>query len=307
MTEEKNILECPACGFGRCEDRGKIAASLDADFSPKDARIGSGRLYECGQCGLFFRRPVLSQDQYTELYKGLDTHRWMEDGLRPDWDHLLGLVRKHSPGKRALDVGAFTGGFLSRLGTEWDRSVIEPNPSAQEKCREKGLKVIGSVVKDIKKAENFDVICLLDLLEHLVRPLDFLKELKPALSSEGVLVIYTGTTDAFSWRVQKADSWYARYLEHNSFMNKKWFRWAAEQLGMEILDYRTFCHFNFSAKARVHQALTGLFYEWNKSIKGPNPLKWLYPFNRVDKWQEPPVWNSLKDHCALVLRRRKGQ
>lgn len=306
MNNQKEGIsfECPCCRSLDCRSIGKIAVFLEDVFFSGSAKADPGKLYECRQCHLFFRWPVLSQERYTELYKKLATDRWPEEGTRPDWDTLLEIIKKYASGKKILDIGAFTGGFLNRLGPEWSKSVIEPNPLAQRKCEEKGLKMLGSVIEDVKTSEAFDVLCLLDLLEHMVQPYDFLEKLKKWTAPKGITVIYTGTTDALSWRIQQADIWYIRYPEHNSFMSKKWFQWAADKLGMDILHYETLSHFDFSGKQKIRQALAAMFYALNKSMPEKVFIKNVYPFNQISRWQGPPVWNSLKDHCAVVLRRR---
>lgn len=104
----------------------------------------------------------------------------------------LNLInRLHSNKGNLLDVGCGTGEFLNVCAkNNWNTTGIEPSDSARNFAKEQyGLNVVTEDSFAIFKEQQFDVITMWHVLEHVPHLNDRIQELKKALANDGVLLI----------------------------------------------------------------------------------------------------------------------
>lgn len=97
----------------------------------------------------------------------------------------------HSSGN-LLDVGSFAGKLLRKASSSgFVASGVEINPKLALYTKEKlGFEMICSEFQKLDLEENkYQVITIIDVLEHLVDPRDVLQKLTKGLAPEGILVI----------------------------------------------------------------------------------------------------------------------
>lgn len=116
------------------------------------------------------------------------------------------VAEKLPPKSCILDIGCHTGTFgkiLIQLGHQV--TGIDKNEEALEIARKNGLNVILGDIEDYKVLSSinkqFDVILLMDVLEHLLSPVEVLKRLHSLLKIDGCLII-TGPNVGY-WAVRK--------------------------------------------------------------------------------------------------------
>jgi 2-polyprenyl-3-methyl-5-hydroxy-6-metoxy-1,4-benzoquinol methylase len=105
-----------------------------------------------------------------------------------------------------LDVGCGPGVFLS-LAREagFDVTGVELEPTLADKARARGIEVLTGDVVSIPMGERrFDVITLLDLIEHVPEPVALLERCRQLLKPGGHVVVYTPNHDALIVRVAAA-------------------------------------------------------------------------------------------------------
>jgi len=91
-------------------------------------------------------------------------------------------------GRRWLDVGTGWGEVLELLGQSADCAIgVEPQHSARQHACDRGLDVRGSI--DDLGDEQFDVITLFHVLEHIIDPVAFLSALRGRLAPGGLLLV----------------------------------------------------------------------------------------------------------------------
>lgn len=208
-------------------------------------------LWLCERCSLRFRSPVPAAEAILDRYTPLKAEDHWRSSTHPIWPHLRTLIMR-SPERSILDVGCFRGDLLEWLGPEWDRYGIEPAASAAQVAAARGFRMLGSSVDDPGlRLPQLSAITLVDVIEHLPRPLEALRRLAPALVEGGRLVIFTGDTEAPSWRITGTRYWYSAIPEHVTFFNQSWFRWAAPHLGCSVGTMRRFPHDPASAVRRL--------------------------------------------------------
>lgn len=132
---------------------------------------------------------------YEDLYRLEDKHWWHISKRRA----VHKLIEKYSTQEnpKILDIGCGTGKNMEELQKFGDVCGLDSSPEALKFCGKRGLRNLkkGSAEKTNLKSNSFDIITLLDVLEHTDDNLT-LKEVKRILKPNGIIIL---TVPAFSW------------------------------------------------------------------------------------------------------------
>lgn len=166
--------------------------------------------------------------QYEELYRRHWWWRAREAAITAE----LERIRPAGGWRRLLDVGCGNGLFFDRLaelgqvsGVEPDTALLDPNGRWRH--------AIQAVPFDQKfqPGHQFDVILMLDVLEHLDQPEAALRHALALLAPGGVVVI---TVPAFQWLWTRHDD----LNHHRRRYNRRTFRELARHAGLRIAQER---------------------------------------------------------------------
>jgi SAM-dependent methyltransferase len=135
----------------------------------------------------------LRPDFYSE-YRQAEEHHWWFAGRRRILLSVLegALPAEPIPGSRQiLDVGCGTGMMLSELTRYGDAFGVDASEDALEACRSRGLKQVQRADSPPLpfERESFDVITVLDVLEHLDDDVGMLGDLHRLLRPGGLLLV----------------------------------------------------------------------------------------------------------------------
>ena len=143
----------------------------------------------------------MRKDFYKDLYKKEESHWWHKSKRR----FVRWLITTHTTKNNLtiLDVGCGTGKNmeeLSQFGNVWGVDVAD---EALSFCKKRGLINIkkGEAEHLPFNKESFDVVCVLDVLEHVDDKLT-VKEIKKVLRNEGFIIV---TVPAYDWLWSKWD------------------------------------------------------------------------------------------------------
>ena len=293
----------------RCAACGKVAIALGK--LPK--RIGTfyllnpGELFRCYECGLFFRSTYLSEKELEAAYQTLPDNIWENKEPRTDFGMAIHTLSELFSSGNVLDVGCYCGDLLSMLPDSFRKFGIEPSIKACEKALSRGVEIVGSSVFMMRKdLPMFNCIFMLDVIEHMPNPLQVIERLAAQLKPNGILIISTGNTDSFFWRIARLDYYYY-YIEHLTFYNPKWFRWAAKRISMEVISSRRFSRIQSTLFQRIKELALLPAYRLTKytcKMPGiPMLVDNIYPFNKIAKLSVSPCGSSWSDHLMIVLRK----
>lgn len=185
-------------------------AGCDADFQPTDVALPEGRLLACRACGHLISQ--IGEADYLAALAKFDT----EAGTLPDdasWKRhdqrarrLFSRLRKlldvpPDGSFRLLDVGCSSGALLLSAKRDGIKAEgVEPAVKAAESARAAGLAVFSGTLQDAGyPAERFQAVTMMEVIEHLPRPVDVVREIWNVLAPGGLLAIGTGNAD--SWTV----------------------------------------------------------------------------------------------------------
>ncbi len=176
-----------------------------------------------------------SEEQYTALYPdGIEAHYWTKTRNRI----LLKLLRKYHKNRKVLEVGCGKGIVVAHLNQHQqvdchgiELAPVTPLPAVDKKIQ------TGRSVFDLPETycEQFGTILLLDVIEHLPDPDNFLAELKNRFKNlESIIITVPARQELFS-----------NYDEFNGHFRRydlKMLIHHAENLNAEILMNSYFFH-----------------------------------------------------------------
>jgi SAM-dependent methyltransferase len=297
---------CISCDSLRLSCRGSLPA-FTPDFlgTVLDPQIRGGSLFKCLDCGLRFRYPAPTEAELTRYYGGLmSDNLWQHDSDREVWRELSRVLRQ-SPDRSVLDVGCFRGDWLDYLGQDWQRFGVELSVEAQKVAQSRGITILADSIDSLEvDGLQFGSITMIDVIEHLLRPMDALRKLVGRLKPGGQIGIFTGNTDAWSWRFAGLNYWYCSLPEHVAFFNSRWFNWAAPKLNCRVSTVRRLRYQPAPVRTRLDETLKNIAYVTYhrlESLPGmANVVSRLPVLNRIERW-ESCWWTSARDHILVVL------
>lgn len=232
--------------------------------------FGACAIVRCQACGMMWLHPeptledlreVYSEDYFSnpnflrnsnELLFGytdyISERINKQYGYRRVVSTVEGLLcrSKRSDGEsRWLDVGCGLGYLLDVAFDHGFRVCgLEFNPTAVEKLRAKyTFPVQLGGVDSLDTSQQYDVISLLDVIEHLRDPFGDLARLRRVIRPRGVLVVSTMDSDSVMSRILgKRLEDFRRIREHLYFFSRTTIRRALEEQGWEVVEIRSIGH-----------------------------------------------------------------
>jgi SAM-dependent methyltransferase len=122
-------------------------------------------------------------------------------------------ILRQLPGESlsVLDVGGGTGWMLDVLKATDTRikftQSVDIESAAKSVAEAKGHAYFEGTIEEFDTTERFDLILMLNLIEHVADPLAVLQKAEALLSPGGIIVIKTPNTDSLDARLYKKTYW----------------------------------------------------------------------------------------------------
>jgi SAM-dependent methyltransferase len=232
MSAEPSV--CRLCGADRILPLGVIPASDFFAGRVLPQPMDGGCLWQCSACRSLFRHPVLGPSAYLDLYAHGVAEAWSCDGGRQDLAIIRDIVAHQAAAGSVLDIGCGAGGFLLSLPAHLKKYGVEPSLAAAGLAEAQGVSILARTVPDLPPQVRFDVITVIDVIEHVVDPAALLDEIAPHLAPAGCLIVSTGDPESAPWRrLYRARFWYSSFPEHISFPSAHFFAKWQRRSGLE--------------------------------------------------------------------------
>lgn len=259
--EDKTIkIECPNC---------KGTATFWGNKK-------SYKLFLCKDCKLIFVDPlpdpasIYNEDYFSGATNGFGYVNYDEDKepMVPVFNKYLDLFNKYGKGNgRLFDIGAATGFFIKLAKNRgYEVKGVEMSGHAASEARRAGLEVLtGDLLHNHQPSDYFDVVTMLDVLEHFTDPFAELVEVKRILKPKGLMVVNTPNGQSVLAKILKT-KWHLIFPpEHLFYFSPKNLEMFLVKNGFKVL---------YSGTIGKHFTLQYIF-------------KMLY------KWQKMEFWNVL--------------
>ncbi|MGA2090776.1 MAG: class I SAM-dependent methyltransferase [Endomicrobiales bacterium] len=210
--------------------------------------IDTDTIMRCSACGLEFMWPqadaayrdqLYSRDYY-QSWGDIRTNTALRAMKRKTADFYLNAISRYKKSGALLDVGCAAGyllesardrGFLP-YGIEYSNYSATV---AQEKFGSDAVR-IGTIETSNFPGHSFDVITMIDLLEHVPDPVGTLSRAKEMLKPGGIIVIVTPDTDALT-NVIMGKRWTHYKKEHLYYFNKQSMQALSSRTGFSMMHY----------------------------------------------------------------------
>jgi SAM-dependent methyltransferase len=218
---EKETTSCPLC-----------KSSNDSIIHT----FGELHVVLCQVCGLRYLNPRIKEAVMKERYErrsyfsgisasGYDDYYMQEISLRLTFRRFLKNLKKFVPqAQNLLEVGCGYGFFLDEAKDFFPRRTgvelsAEAGMTAQETS---GARVhIGSAFSLPPEIKDFDIIIMINVIEHIYDPVPLLLSLRERLTAGGMLALATPDIGSFWYKIMKKRWPSFKVPEHIAFYDKK--------------------------------------------------------------------------------------
>lgn len=203
------------------------------NFAITDADYGTTlSLYECGDCGFRF---CPDAPDVTDYYRALQDVEY--EHTRPQRalqaQRLLRLIRRYKPSGVLLDVGAGSGILVEQAaGLGYRAYGVEPSTWLVAQAHTHGAAVSEGLFPDACADTWYDIITLVDVLEHVNQPLQMLKDVVQHLAPEGIAIIVTPDVASLAARYLGKRWWHYR-IAHIGYFSRQTLPLALNAAGLE--------------------------------------------------------------------------
>lgn len=238
-SQEFVDINCPACGkqgkfsFEKYGYAHKICSYCETLFcTPRPKDVLLMRYYEKCESAKLWTRLLLSADMERKRLQYM-----------PRAERIIEVIKEKATvsGGIAIDIGAGSGAFASCLKTTgFFRNVIAMDCSADcvIACKKSGLGAIIGSITDVA-GESCDFISLMDLIEHIFNPLDFLKKCFLSLRAGGFIAIATPNCLGFDFKIMGAATRNITPPEHLNYFNPGSLELLLESVGFTVVSSET--------------------------------------------------------------------
>jgi 2-polyprenyl-3-methyl-5-hydroxy-6-metoxy-1,4-benzoquinol methylase len=231
---------CWICGS--TDTRSWKPRSIDRPLTADDLRITDTRygvtlaLWRCRRCGFIFADRADLQN-LAALYEQLSDAGYLESqqarSRQMRW--LLDRVLRARPDARTLlDVGAGAGLLVAEAQRRnLVAAGVEPSRFLVQRARQfDRVELLQGLFPHPQLAgRTFDVICLVDVIEHVTDPVQLLRDCATALNPDGLVVVVTPDVESLMATLLGHRWWHYR-LAHVGYFSKRSMRRAAAEAGL---------------------------------------------------------------------------
>ena len=237
---EETTIVCLNCGGSR---HIPWAEARDVEYGTSSSVF---RYLHCVDCGVLFIVPRprdLAEIYPPNYYAYGESGRSFASRVKAWLERrTFNVILRQLPGEQlsAMDVGGGSGWILNEIRAADHRvkrtAVVDITASAAEAARRNGHEFYCVPIEEFDTAEKFDLILLLNLIEHVGQPVKVLEKIASLLSPAGIVLVKTPNYRSFDADVFRHRNWGGYHCpRHWVLYNEASFRTAAMRAGLEVI------------------------------------------------------------------------
>ncbi len=230
-------------------------------------------LHECRSCATQFLDPQPSNDRLAEIYGEGYYDPWGMDGDASavtmkaiTMSRLLDQAGLRD-GERVLDIGCATGSLAEMVTVRGAHAYgVDLNPKAIKGAEERvpgGHFHCGVLAENPFPGVEFDLVTLVDCIEHVREPENELAAVATRLSTRGRVLISTPRIDSLMHRIM-GSAWPQYREEHLTYFSRRGLEALLQRCGLTAVSVRptgktlTLAYVHRQAEAYPHPVVTPL-------------------------------------------------
>jgi 2-polyprenyl-3-methyl-5-hydroxy-6-metoxy-1,4-benzoquinol methylase len=240
MSPCPDRVSCWLCGSNNTSQisNGIDPSELTAQhFAITDSHYGKTlTIHQCNDCSFRF---CPQAGDVTCFYDALEDQEYenTRDQRSLQAERLIHRLRPFKKAGDLVDIGAGTGIFVEQAQLAGYRAIgIEPGKWLAEQAIARSIPVKYGLFPDIIDDSKFDIITVIDVIEHVSNPLKLLQDIAAHLNSDGIAVIVTPDVGSLAARIMGKKWWHYR-VAHISYFERKTLKEALEKAGMEAISW----------------------------------------------------------------------
>lgn len=225
---------------------------LSDKFKP-EYLVKGFNIVRCVNCKMAYVNPRLKDDVIFEIYRKdyfVKSNYSFSDFGYGDYD-LTGYLRDKTFNRwysefapslltqqgKAMDVGCATGRFLKILKDKGWNSIngIELDVDMHKALLAKGFNVTNTPLEETAVKEQYDLITLFDVVEHITHLHQSFEKLSNMLSDKGSLVIVTPNFESLQRKLFGKNWFQFKPWEHISYFSSETLHLLAEKFNLKIV------------------------------------------------------------------------
>jgi glycosyltransferase involved in cell wall biosynthesis/2-polyprenyl-3-methyl-5-hydroxy-6-metoxy-1,4-benzoquinol methylase len=259
-----------------------------------------GKIGICLECNLIFNDTTCTANQLLGMYSDVvdkDYYSYLLHAREKTYSYNLKKIKSYlPPSGKLLDIGAYCGVFMRAAKTKGYEVIgVEPSKWASNEARKNtGEEVICGTLKDLREDVNdFDIITMWDVLEHLSDPIGELKDIWLRLKPGGVLVL--STMNMMSWFPKITKESYPWILDmHVYYFNSNTLTSILNKSGFELISQKSYRHY---------ASIQYLLYKFSSmGVPGANLMHQLSKKTFIGKWLTPVNFGDIEMYaCKKII------
>ena len=239
-------VNCNLCGQDEWDVRFRSTLNSDTRLAVDAVRCtytGYGhhaQIVQCRSCGHVYANPRWSAQEIIAAYQNVEEPVYAHERAGRELTfrkHLDALENRlgQANNRSVLDVGAYIGVFVEvALASGWDARGLEPSEWAVTAARERGLPVQAGTLADMASEQQFDVVTMWDVIEHMYAPSEELGKAFDVLKPGGTIVVHTMDIDSLTARLM-GKRWPWLMDMHVQYFSQKTLARMLENNGFEVV------------------------------------------------------------------------
>lgn len=263
------------------------------DFRITDKNYGTAlTVSKCQSCGFMFCTEAENVTSFYEEMDDPDYDEGREERIFQARRLLSSLGLENTQGASLLDVGAGVGISLQAANEMGYRTVgVEPSRALSQAGRDRDLDIRTGTLEEVGLTEKFDVVLLVDVIEHVTNPGELLKQCRQVMKDGGVLLVVTPDISSFASKVLGKNWWHVR-VAHVGYFNRRTFLQLAEREHLQLTK---------SFRPTWYFSVGYLFERLSSYIPPSGKLAEFGPFKQLT------VPLNLLDSLAFVLHKQPNE
>lgn len=235
--------QCPCCGSTSSQEWTK---ATDREYKTTEEEF---TLYQCNNCQSLYLFPV-PIDRLSEIYPsnyysfGEQNSSWISS-IKTSLDkRFFRQLTRQLTGQNlsALDVGGGVGWELNVLHEAENRvqktMIVDLDPDAAAGAAKNGHGYFCGRIEEYHTAEKYNIILMLNLIEHVEFPSDVLRKCRDLLADDGIIIIKTPNCDALDARLFRYKNWGGFHCpRHWTLFTKESFELCSKNAGLSVKSF----------------------------------------------------------------------